>query len=102
MSESNLDGRIGARAHQLWIDAGQPEGQETDYWEEARILIAVESDRTSLKPINQATSEPIHLQDNLGELPGALTDQGDRAQVSLEDITKPDVHETAAKSRRPF
>ena len=82
----DLEERIRAKAYLLWQEDGEPEGRAADHWDKARILVAIEDDRTSLKPIAQSTSEPLDLQDNLGELPGALTDQGDRAQVPLESV----------------
>jgi hypothetical protein len=48
--------------------------------------VAIEDDRTSLKPVGGPASEPLEIQDNLGEVPGALTDQGDRMQVPSEEI----------------
>lgn len=101
MSEDELEPRIRARAHQLWLDAGQPEGRDKDHWEQARTLVAIEDDRTSLKPINETISEPLDIQDNLGELPGALTDQGDRAQLPLEDVAKPPAPQAPPNGRRP-
>jgi hypothetical protein len=82
----DIEARIRDKAHKLWEEAGRPEGRAAEHWEKARILVAIEDDRTSLKPIEQASSEPLEVQDNLGELPGALTDQGERMQVPSEDI----------------
>lgn len=80
-----LEERIRLKAHQLWEDEGRPEGRAEDHWEKARILVAIEDDRTSLKPIQSTVSEPLELQENLGELPSRLTDQGDRSEVPLEE-----------------
>jgi hypothetical protein len=82
----DIEARIRDKAHKLWEEAGRPEGRAAEHWEEARTLVAIEDDRTSLKPIEQASSEPLEIQDNLGESPGALTDQGERMKVPSEDI----------------
>jgi hypothetical protein len=96
----DIEARIRDKAHKLWEEAGRPEGRAAEHWEKARTLVAIEDDRTSLKPIEQASSEPLEIQDNLGESPGALTDQGERMQVPSEDIattrTKP-----RAAARKP-
>jgi hypothetical protein len=95
-----IEARIREKAHQLWEEAGRPEGRAAEHWEKARTLVAIEDDRTSLKPVAQDSSEPLEIQDNLGEAPGALTDQGDRMQMPAEDIattrTKP-----RAAARKP-
>jgi hypothetical protein len=86
----DLEQRIRARAYQLWQDDGEPEGRAADHWDKARILVAIQDDKTSLKRVAPNASEPLEIQDNLGELPGPLTDQGDRAQVPLEEVALPD------------
>lgn len=86
--QDDFEERIRVRAHQLWEDEGRPEGRAEDHWEKARILVAIEDDRTSLMPIQSSTSEPLELQENLGELPSRLTDQGDRSEVPLEKPAK--------------
>ena len=73
----DLEGRIRQRAHQMWEEEGQPEGQAEAHWEKARILVAIEDDRTSLKPVEPEAPEPAELMKNLGEFPGSQTDQGD-------------------------
>jgi hypothetical protein len=78
-----LEARIRARAHQIWEEEGRPEGQEHAHWEKARTLIAIEDDKSSLKPVehNRAAAEPAEPAEtmrNLGEFPTAMTDQGDR------------------------
>jgi len=84
----NFEERVRAKAHELWIEEGKPEGQAAAHWEKARTLVAIEDDRTSLMPVTQSRSEPLEIQDNLGQVPGALTDQGDRQQVPNEAIAK--------------
>jgi len=76
----SLEERIRARAHQLWEEEGRPEGRADDHWETARILVAIEDDRTSLVPVQPDQPEEAAIQENLGEFPGAETDEGDRQQ----------------------
>jgi hypothetical protein len=82
---ADLEARIRARAHRIWEEEGRPEGREAEHWEKARILVAIEDDKTSRKPVEQttsgATAEPAEAMRNLGEFPTAMTDQGDRQQI---------------------
>lgn len=85
----DLEERIRHRAYKLWEDEGRPEGRENAHWDEARILIAIEDDRSSLKPIQADRPEEAELQKNLGEFPSALTDQGDEQQTPSRQNEKP-------------
>jgi hypothetical protein len=75
----DLEARIRARAHKLWEEEGRPEGRAAEHWEKARTLVAIETDRSSLIPVEPERPEEAALQENLGEFPGAQTDQGDEA-----------------------
>jgi hypothetical protein len=86
------DQRIRVRAYQLWEEDGRPEGRHDEFWERARELIAIEDNPHSGQLPNPATlpgadpdrSEPIEeafIEENLGEFPGRLVDQGERAQT---------------------
>jgi hypothetical protein len=82
--------RIRERAYYLWQADGCPHGRADEYWERARELIGIE-DSVGAGPLPnpQAGTEKIpgvvvdeaELEQNLGEFPGALTDQGDRPQT---------------------
>jgi hypothetical protein len=76
--DTELENRIRAKAYDLWVEEGQPEGREMDHWDKARILVAIADDRTSLIPVAPARLEEAALQANLGEFPTAMTDEGDR------------------------
>jgi hypothetical protein len=84
---STINDRIRSRAHQIWEEEGCPEGRAEEHWEKARILVAIEDDRTSLVPVTETTAgEPVEeasLQQNLGEFPAGRTDQGERAPTPL-------------------
>ena len=79
--EHDREKRIRAKAHEMWEQEGRPHGKEHEHWDKARTLVAIEDDRTSLKPIESGSVEEASIQENLGEFPTALTDQGDRQQV---------------------
>lgn len=74
--------RIRERAYHLWEADGKPHGRDVEYWERARELIGMEESAGSgLLPASgsrrDAGIEEADIQDNLGEFPGGLTDQGD-------------------------
>lgn len=94
---NNLEARIREKAHKLWEQDGRPEGRAAEHWERARTLVAIEDDRTGLKPATPPASEPLEIQDNLGETPGALTDQGDRLQVPSEELARAQPPKAARK-----
>ena len=95
------ESRIAARARHMWEADGSPAGQEAEFHERARELMAIEdnpaagqlpippapqdalfADETTLpKPGGEAIVEEADIQENLGEFPGAYTDQGDRQQT---------------------
>jgi hypothetical protein len=94
--------RIRERAYHLWDQDGRPHGRAEEFWERARELIGMEdSAGAGLLPNPQTAGELMpgvvvdeaELQENLGEFPSLMTDQGDRAQT-------PVVRKTPAK-RRP-
>ncbi len=107
MSDSPFDdspaheARIRERAYHLWEQDGCPHGRADEFWERARELIGMEdSAGAGLLPNPQTKGETIPgivvdeaaLQDNLGEFPSLMTDQGDRAQT-------PVVRKAAARRR---
>jgi hypothetical protein len=86
------DQRIRERAYHLWEEDGCPNGRETEFWERARELIGMEDSAgagllpnpmTQHEPIPGMTVEEASIQENLGEFPGRLTDQGDWRQTPM-------------------
>jgi hypothetical protein len=78
--------RVRERAYALWEADGKPHGQDVEYWERARELIGMEDSAGSgLLPNPRNTPgaaretgvEEADIQANLGEFPGAFTDQGE-------------------------
>jgi Protein of unknown function (DUF2934) len=89
-----LENRIRARAMHLWEADGRPPGRAAEYWERARELIGIEDNPDAGQLPNPASlpgadpnrEEPVEeafIQENLGEFPTRLTDQGDRQQTPL-------------------
>lgn len=76
--DKDLEARIRQKAHALWEEEGRPEGRAQEHWDKARILVAIEDDRSSLKPVAPEHPEESDIQENLGEFPAATTDEGDR------------------------
>lgn len=99
MSDNPLDDsnearlqRIRERAYHLWQADGCPHGRDLEYWERARELVGIEESSGAGQLPNPAEDgdptrvleQPIEeaaIQENLGEFPGRLTDQGERAQT---------------------
>ena len=86
------DAKIRERAYFLWEADGCPHGREAEFWERARELIGMEeSSGAGLLPNPQTQGERMPgvivdeaaLQDNLGEFPSLMTDQGDRPQTPV-------------------
>jgi hypothetical protein len=84
--------RIRERAYLLWEQDGCPVGRADEFWDRARALIGMEdSAGAGLLPNPQTQEETIPgvvvdeavLQDNLGEFPSLMTDQGDRPQTPI-------------------
>ena len=85
------DQRIRERAYHLWQADGEPEGSDLEYWERARELEAMsESAGSAQLPlpsdddphmIDGQIVEEASIQQNLGEFPDRVADQGDRPQT---------------------
>ncbi len=84
--------RIRERAYFLWEADGCPEGRADEFWERARELIGMEdSAGAGLLPNPMTRGEPAagdvvdeaELQENLGEFPSLMTDQGDRQETPM-------------------
>lgn len=84
------DQRVRELAYKLWQADGEPHGADLEYWERARELVAMEDsagsgqvafERDEARRIDGNIVDEAALQDNLGEFPTRLSDQGDRAQT---------------------
>lgn len=79
--------RIRDRAYHLWNDQGRPHGRHDEFWERARELIGMEESTGFGQLPNPETAghdpnraqpvEEAFLQENLGEFPDRLSDQGE-------------------------
>ena len=86
------DARIATRARELWEQDGSPDGQEEEFLDRARTLIGMEeSVGAGLLPnpmtLNErmpgVVIEEAAIQDNYGESPGRMTDQGETRQTPM-------------------
>ena len=88
------EARIREEAYHLWEKDGKPNGRDLEYWERARELVGIqESPGAGQVPVqdvlmrNTAVDgtpiEEAEIQENLGETPGRLTDQGERAATPM-------------------
>jgi hypothetical protein len=84
--------RVRERAYLLWEADGKPHGRDVEYWERARELVGMEESAGSgllPNPQNEADSpresgvEEAEIQENLGEFPGRLADQGEARQTPV-------------------
>jgi hypothetical protein len=80
---------IRERAYHLWEADGRPDGRDTEFWERARALIGMEASAGAGQLRNPAVVpgadpyaptrvEEAAIQENLGEFPDRLADQGER------------------------
>ncbi len=88
-SDETRQQRIRERAYHLWEADGRPHGRELEYWERARELVGMEAHPhfgdlpnpasvPGADPSRTQIVEEASIQDNLGEFPDRLADQGER------------------------
>ncbi len=89
-ADPHREHRIRERAYLMWEAEGKPHGRDVEYWERARELVGMEESAGSgllPNPMDAASAprragiEEADIQDNLGEFPGLMTDQGEAAPV---------------------
>ena len=89
-STPERESRIRQRAYHLWEADGQPHGRDQEFWERAEFLIGIEDSagagqlpnpQTSPDAVASAPVEEAEIQENYGEFPSRLTDQGERRQT---------------------
>jgi hypothetical protein len=73
------------RAYHLWEQDGCPHGRADEYWERAGDLLAMEDNPTAgqLAPDAPERPDEAALQDNLGEFPDRLSDQGEHRATPM-------------------
>lgn len=79
--------RIRERAYALWEADGRPPGRDAEFWERAEELIGME-DHADAGLLPNPMTQPViveeaEIQENYGEFPGRLTDQGDRQETPI-------------------
>ena len=103
MIDPERENRVRERAYLMWEADGKPHGRDVEYWERARELIGMEESAGSgllPNPQNHPDApretgiEEAEIQENLGEFPDRLADQG---EVQATPAAKP---RGRAKSRK--
>lgn len=96
-----LEGRIAARAQALWEAEGSPAGRLDEYRERADELVRMEmsgnpaqlpNPMTQDEPMPGVVVEEAAIQENYGDVPGRMTDQGDWRQTPMtrEELRHPE------------
>ena len=98
--DSALEEKIRERAYHLWQADGKLIGNDLEYWERARELVGMESSHgagqievlsvNDARIINGVRVEEASIQENLGEFPDRLADQGERSQFPSKSHEKSD------------
>jgi len=101
LSNSVRESRIRERAYKLWEENGRPHGRDVELWEQAENLIGMEENPESGQLPTPSSKDPAlldveegEIQEHYGEIPGRLTDQGDRPQTPMR--------RAAARESGPF
>nr|WP_294507355.1 DUF2934 domain-containing protein [uncultured Rhodopila sp.] len=101
------DERIREVAYQLWEADGGPHGRDVEYWERARELVGIEESAGAGQLPNPETHpnsaretgiEEASIQQNLGEFPDRLADQG---EVQPTPAAKPKAKAAAKAPAKP-
>ena len=96
--------RVRERAYLMWEADGKPHGRDVEYWERARELVGMEESagsgllpnpQTHPESIAETGVEEAEIQENLGEFPDRLADQG---EVQVTPAPKKRARSRAKKS----
>jgi len=105
---SNYDAyeqRVRRRAHEIWVREGKPEGRADAHWALAREEISEEEGiEATLKPNplvepEGPDAEPLLAVEGMADLPGRLSDQGERQDYPSRP--SPPKRNAAAKPKKP-
>ncbi len=87
--------RVRQRAHAIWEREGRPDGRADAHWALAREEIAEEEGlQDTLKPNPLADegapdAEPLLAVEGMADIPGRLSDQGERQDYPLVPAARP-------------
>jgi hypothetical protein len=94
---SDHEARVRERAYKLWEENDRPHGRDVELWEMAEELVGMEENPDAGQLPNPTGTDPAlqgveeaDIQENYGEVPGRLTDQGDRSQTPSRRNEVPD------------
>lgn len=95
--------RVRQRAHEIWLQEGKPDGRAEAHWELAREEVATEENiETTLKPVDDGPdAEPLLAVEGMADLPGRLSDQGERQDYPSRPTAKPRKPATKKASSKP-
>ncbi len=90
-TDPSREQRIRERAYHMWEADGRPSGHDLEYWERASELVGMSESQGAgqtanpislgVDPTAPTNVEEASIQENLGEFPDRLADQGDRKQT---------------------
>jgi hypothetical protein len=103
--------RIRERAYHLWEADGRPDGRDLEYWERARELVGIEESAGAGLAPNPMTHpdklngmpegvEEAEIQENYGEFPDRLADQGEWQPTPEGKQGKKGKRKAAEKTKR--
>jgi Protein of unknown function (DUF2934) len=90
--------RVREVAYHLWESNDKPHGRDLEFWERARELVGMEESagagllpnpQTHPESARETGVEEAEIQENLGEFPGALTDQGEEQMMPTARKRRP-------------
>jgi hypothetical protein len=92
LASTDREEKIRKRAYELWEENGRPHGRDIELWEQAEDLVGMEDNPDAGLLPNPGDKDPAlanveeaEIQENYGETPGRLTDQGERPQTPSKD-----------------
>lgn len=103
--------RIRVRAYHLWEQDGRPDGRDAEFWERARELVGLEESSGAgllANPMTHPTMlngqpegiEEAEIQQNYGEFPDRLADQGEWEQTPEARHSRRGRRQAASRARR--
>jgi hypothetical protein len=86
-----LDARIVARAEQMWVAAGRPDGPRDRFMDDARALLGMQENPMAgtMDPDAKPVVAEASLMRNLGEFPGVSDAQAEEPSFPDPDNEKP-------------
>jgi hypothetical protein len=76
----DYEARVRQRAYEIWQREGEPDGRADEHWALAREEVSTEENigDTLKDPNAEPDAEPLLAVEGMADLPGRLSDQGER------------------------